>query len=125
MSLGKNNTLANVTKESRKVEIITWGENKEEFLNYLHNMFSELLNEHYLQWDRDEVKLSTEYVETDIIRELHNSGIEEFKGELLEKVINNYSLKLIESLNLNAKNGLINIDIDASFGDTKSVFKKK
>jgi len=120
ISLEKNNTRANIIKEPRKVEITTWGENKENFLNDLHNMFLELLNEHYLQWDRDEVKLPKEYVETGILRELYDGGVSQIGGKDLQTIVNDY--KLVENLSFIFKTGL---NVDNPFGGIKNAIKRK
>jgi len=118
LSLEKNNTRANITKESRKVEITTWGKNKDDFLEELHNMFLDLLKEHHLQWDRDEVKCSQGYKDTGILSTLYyENKLAEFEGDDLETIVNNY--KLLE--NLYNKIGLVNVDI--SLGGSKNILK--
>jgi len=95
MFLVKNATYAIVTKESRKIEITVWGKDKSAFLQELHEGLSVLLEENWSQWERDEVKLSNKYYETDFIRELHHAGVEEIGGQKIEKTVKVYNISLI------------------------------
>ena len=109
MSLFRDKARATVTKDDRVIEITVWGENKSDFLRYLHNKLEILLKEHYLQWDSDEIKLSQGYYTKEIIREVYDKGLRELGGENIETVSNKYSISLINIKNASAS--LINSEI--------------
>ena len=95
MLLANDNTNAKITKKIRMIEITTWGENRSDLLHKLHNELGELLEEHRLQWEKDEIKLPTGYVATDVIRQLHNDGTSEYGGSETETIMKQYRLSLI------------------------------
>ena len=114
MLLEKNKTYARITKETREIEITTWGENKDEFINELYENLVELLEEHRLQWERDEIKLPTGYVSADTILRMHHEGTREHDG-----VKTNNLVKVFNLFNINKRkitNTLANVDFSAGIG---------
>jgi len=87
MSLEKDHTYAIITKKTREIEITAWGENKSNFLNELHKGLEDLLEEHHSKWERDEIKLSTGYLSTDVISNLYKGGTKEYNGEPVENIL--------------------------------------
>ncbi|MCL2571785.1 MAG: ADP-ribosylation factor-like protein [Defluviitaleaceae bacterium] len=94
MSLTKNNTYATVTKETRKIEIKVWGENKSDYLEELHNKLEALLQDHRLQWDRDEIQLPTGYVSTNVILQMRDDGTNEYAGIPIEDIMKKFNITI-------------------------------
>jgi len=129
MCLIKNNTYAIVTKESREIKITVWGEDKSTFLQELHNGLSDLLEEHWSQWERDEIKLPKGYYAAKVIRELYNDGVKKVGGEKIKDTIKKYNIFSIINIHkvekIQAQAGLVTANTDLDITGFKSSKTKK
>ena len=92
MVLVGDRAYALVTKDTRSVEITTWGENRSDFLFELHKNFYELLQEDDTEWERDEIKLPSGFCSTHIIWQLYHEGKEDFDNTETDKIMGEYHL---------------------------------
>ncbi|MCL2169074.1 MAG: ADP-ribosylation factor-like protein [Defluviitaleaceae bacterium] len=126
MVIEKDKVLAVITKESRDMEIKTWGESSSELLNELHHMFIKLLDEHKQQLEDDKIELNSGYYPTDVIKRLHRDGTDKFDGMSVQEIGVKYGLdfSLIRADNIEVNAG-VNLKNNVQIGNPLGKKSKK